>query len=252
MLKRQTFLWAGRIRVLAVALSLTPVHAALARADTPALPQNLSVSGMIGQADGIVRGVILLLLLASVVSWTVLVAKGAALVHGSRALRRAIAAVDAAGISDITGAAAGMADSAAQEVALSAGLPAAGVKERLGSRLLRLEVAMARRMARGTGIVATIGAVAPFVGLFGTVWGIMNSFIGISHSHATNLAVVAPGIAEALLATAAGLVAAIPAVVIYNLFARAIGGYRGLLADLAAAILRSVSRALDRAALAGK
>ena len=81
---------------------------------------------------------------------------------------------------------------------------------------------------RGTGVLATIGATAPFVGLFGTVWGIMNSFIGISKSHTTNLAVVAPGIAEALLATAIGLVAAIPAVVIYNVFARSIAGYRAL------------------------
>ena len=70
------------------------------------------------------------------------------------------------------------------------------------------------------GLLATIGATSPFVGLFGTVWGIMNSFIGISKSQTTNLAVVAPGIAEALLATAIGLVAAIPAVIIYNHFAR--------------------------------
>ena len=84
-------------------------------------------------------------------------------------------------------------------------------------------------MIRGTGILATIGATAPFVGLFGTVWGIMNSFIGISKPHTTNLAVVAPGIAEALLATALGLVAAIPAVVIYNMFSRSIAGYRALL-----------------------
>jgi biopolymer transport protein ExbB len=99
------------------------------------------------------------------------------------------------------------------------------------------------------GILATIGAVAPFVGLFGTVWGIMNSFIGISQSHTTNLAVVAPGIAEALLATAFGLVAAIPAVVIYNAFARATGGYRALLADASVAILRLLSRDLDRQSL---
>src|SRR5258707_6551193 len=90
-------------------------------------------------------------------------------------------------------------------------------------------------------VAQLIGATAPFIGLFGTVWGIMNSFIGISQSHTTNLAVVAPGIAEALLATATGLVAAIPAVVIYNMFARAIGSYRAVLADLSAAIQRLVS-----------
>jgi biopolymer transport protein ExbB len=101
-------------------------------------------------------------------------------------------------------------------------------------------------MARGIGLLATIGSTAPFVGLFGTVWGIMNSFIGISQSQTTNLAVVAPGIAEALLATATGLIAAIPAVVIYNVFARAIAGYRASLGDLSAAILRMVSRELDR------
>ena len=103
-------------------------------------------------------------------------------------------------------------------------------------------------MIRGTGMLATIGATAPFVGLFGTVWGIMNSFIGISKSHTTNLAVVAPGIAEALLATALGLVAAIPAVVMYNMFSRWIAGYRALHADAAAEILRLVSRDLDRGA----
>jgi biopolymer transport protein ExbB len=101
-------------------------------------------------------------------------------------------------------------------------------------------------MLKGTGVLATIGATAPFVGLFGTVWGIMNSFIGISKSHTTNLAVVAPGIAEALLATALGLVAAIPAVVIYNHFARRIAAYRALVADTSAAVMRVVSRDLSR------
>src|SRR5262245_62831334 len=91
-----------------------------------------------------------------------------------------------------------------------------GVKERIASRLERIEAAAGRRMIRGTGILATIGATAPFVGLFGTVWGFMNSFIGISKSHTTNLAVVAPGIAEALRETALCLVAGLPAGVMYN------------------------------------
>ena len=102
-------------------------------------------------------------------------------------------------------------------------------------------------MSRGTGVLATIGATAPFIGLFGTVWGIMDSFVGISRAQTTNLAVVAPGIAEALLATAIGLIAAIPAVVIYNLFARRTAACRALLGDLAAAVLRLVSRELDHA-----
>src|SRR5690606_16598140 len=107
----------------------------------------------------------------------------------------------------------------------------ASLKERIAWLLNRVEASARRRVGRGMGVLATIGATAPLVGLFGPVGGIMNSFIGISNAHTTNLAVVAPGIAEALLATALGLVAAIPAVVIYNVFSRSIGGYRGLLAD---------------------
>ena len=114
-----------------------------------------------------------------------------------------------------------------------------GIKERVASRLERIEARAGARMMRGTGMLATIGAIAPFVGLFGTVWGIMNSFIGISKSQTTNLAVVAPGIAEALLATAFGLAAAIPAVVIYNMFSRQIAGYRALLGDASAEVLRT-------------
>ena len=104
---------------------------------------------------------------------------------------------------------------------------------------------MSRQIARGTGVLATIGATAPFVGLFGTVWGIMNAFIGISESHTTSLAVVAPGIAEALLATALGLVAAIPAVVIYNHLVRGIANYRALLGDASAQLMLLVSRQRD-------
>ena len=104
-------------------------------------------------------------------------------------------------------------------------------------------------MSRGTGLLATIGATAPFAGLFGTVWGIMNSFISISAQHTTNLAVVAPGIAEALLTTAIGLAAAIPAVIIYNVFARSIASYRALLGDAAAEVLRLASRGFDHAEL---
>jgi biopolymer transport protein ExbB len=116
----------------------------------------------------------------------------------------------------------------------------------VASRLERIEAATGRRMLKGTGVLATIGSTAPFVGLFGTVWGIMNSFIGISKSQTTNLAVVAPGIAEALLATALGLAAAIPAVVIYNHFARQVSGYRALVGDTSAAVLRLISRDLGR------
>ena len=119
-----------------------------------------------------------------------------------------------------------------------------GIKERIATRFARIEAGVGRQMLRSTGILATIGATAPFVGLFGTVWGIMNSFIGISKLHTTNLAVVAPGIAEALLATAFGLAAAIPAVVISNMFSRSIAQYRALYADTSVEILTMVSRDL--------
>src|SRR5207249_7550644 len=139
--------------------------------------------------------------------------------------------------------------SAAREAGLSGGHFDDGLKERVALRLERVEAAMSRQIARGTGVLATIGATAPFVGLFGTVWGIMNSFIGISESHTTSLAVVAPGITEALLATALGLVAAIPAVVIYNHLARVIGGYRALLGNASAQMLLLISRARRRSTL---
>jgi len=93
-----------------------------------------------------------------------------------------------------------------------------GIKERITARFERIEPASAAKMMRAPESSRPSERTAPFVGLFGTVWGIMNSFIGISKLHTTNLAVVAPGIAEALLATAFGLAAAIPAVVIYNMF----------------------------------
>jgi biopolymer transport protein ExbB len=123
-----------------------------------------------------------------------------------------------------------------------------GIKERIAARFERVEAAVGRQMQRGTSILATIGATAPFVGLLGTVWGIMNSFIGISKLHTTNLAVVAPGIAEALLATAFGLAAAIPAVVIYNMFSRSIAQCRALYADTSVEIMTLVSRRYPGAA----
>ncbi|SUX37708.1 Biopolymer transport protein exbB [Cedecea davisae] len=135
---------------------------------------------------------------------------------------------------------------AQNELELSAGVEDnEGIKDRTGFRLERRVAAVGRHMGRGNGFLATIGAISPFVGLFGTVWGIMNSFIGIAQSQTTNLAVVAPGIAEALLATAVGLVAAIPAVVIYNIFARMIGSYKATLSDVAAQVLLLQSRDLD-------
>ncbi|WP_210162637.1 MotA/TolQ/ExbB proton channel family protein, partial [Pleomorphomonas koreensis] len=123
--------------------------------------------------------------------------------------------------------------------------PASGLVERVRSRLARLEAAASRRAMAGTGLLATIGSTAPFIGLFGTVWGIMNAFVGISESQTTNLAVVAPGIAEALLATATGLVAAIPAVVVYNHLARRTAAYRAEMTDLSEGLVRTLSRDIE-------
>ena len=210
---------------------------------------------MFMSADIVVKAVIVGLAFASVLTWTIWLAKAIELLGARGRLRRALAALDEArSLSDAMARLRGksevaltLARAAETELRLSAdALSAEGVKERIASRLERIEAAAGRRMIRGTGILASVGATAPFVGLFGTVWGIMNSFIGISKQHTTNLAVVAPGIAQALLATALGLVAAIPAVVMYNMFSRWIAGYRALLADASAQILRLVSRDLDR------
>jgi biopolymer transport protein ExbB len=221
------------------------------------LPRDLSPWGMFLSADPLVKGVLLGLAFASVVTWTVWLAKTIELMTASARARRACAKLASA--RHLAEAAQALAksgdagrefiDAAVTELQLSEdGMEREGVKERLASRLQRVEANRGRLMMRGTGVLATIGATAPFVGLFGTVWGIMNSFIGISKSQTTNLAVVAPGIAEALLATAIGLVAAIPAVVIYNVFSRQIASYRALLADASAEVLRLVGRDLDRAA----
>ncbi|SFX55182.1 biopolymer transport protein ExbB [Paracoccus pantotrophus] len=223
----------------------------------PNLPHDLSPMGMFVAADWVVKAVMIGLAFASVVTWTVLVAKVLELLGAMQRAQSGIRRVEAAANLPSALASAGnrrdpvsrMIRAAAAEYDRSA--PAldqagdAGVKERVDSHLDRIEAIAGRRMSRGTGVLATIGSTAPFVGLFGTVWGIMNSFIGISQAQTTNLAVVAPGIAEALLATAIGLVAAIPAVVIYNVFARAITGYRLRLANAAAGVKRLVSRDLD-------
>jgi biopolymer transport protein ExbB len=222
---------------------------------TATLPRDLSPWGMFINADMVVKAVLIGLAFASLVTWTVWLAKTVEILSAKRRVRAALktlAAVRSTAeglerLADAKGEVRQLLDAAVTELKLSAGsMERDGIKERVASRLERIEARYARRILRGTGVLATIGATAPFVGLFGTVWGIMNSFIGISKSQTTNLAVVAPGIAEALLATAFGLAAAIPAVVIYNVFARSIAGYRAMLGDAAAEVLRLVSRDLDR------
>jgi biopolymer transport protein ExbB len=221
------------------------------------LTDDLSPWGMFLNADIVVKLVMIGLLLASVVTWTVFFAKTVELRGARNAVRRDLRILNEAGtiaqaheqLRDGNSAVAVLMQSAAQEIRLSASLRAEGLKERVALQLERIEMSISRKVSRGTGVLATIGSTAPFVGLFGTVWGIMNSFIGISNAHTTNLAVVAPGIAQALLATAFGLVAAIPAVVVYNVLARQTQHYRAFLGDASAQIMRLVSRDLDRAKL---
>jgi len=227
--------------------------------DRTTLPHDLSPVGMYMQADLVVKSVMIGLAVASILTWAIFLSKSLELFgirHRTRSLSERIAhsrtlAEAETQVARRKNAAALLVQAAAEEVSVSAGLSADGIKERVASRFERIESAAGREMIRGTAILATVGSLSPFIGLFGTVWGIMNSFIGISQANTTNLAVVAPGIAEALLATALGLVAAIPAVLFYNVFARVIAGNKALIADVAAETMRLVSRDLDRAQARG-
>jgi biopolymer transport protein ExbB len=226
----------------------------LLKSTTVAL-RELSPWSMFLSADILVKAVMIGLAFASLVTWTIFIAKMIELSLIQRKLRAALGKVgDARSLSEAQFAL-GAEDSvlrsllaaAMREARLSAGISSdAGIKERAASSFAEIVRAEARRVRLGMGLLATIGATAPFVGLFGTVWGIMNSFIGISKSQTTNLAVVAPGIAEALLATAFGLAAAIPAVIIYNHFTRLTKGYLELVGRSSGAAARLLSRDLDR------
>ena len=196
---------------------------------TASLPRDLSPWGMFLNADPVVQGVLIGLVFASVVTWTVWLAKTVEIVFARRRVRAALNILARTGsvaqsvnrFSPTEGEVANRFQPPWSSL-ISPPARSTARASRSGSRRgsIASKPHSGAASSRGTGVLATIGATAPFVGLFGTVWGIMNSFIGISKSHTTNLAVVAPGIAEALLATAFGLAAAIPAVVIYNVFAR--------------------------------
>jgi biopolymer transport protein ExbB len=218
-------------------------------------PRDLSPWSMFLAADIVVKVVMVSLAFVSLVTWTIFFAKMLQLSHAQARLRRALARVaEARTLSEAQKALDGrptavtaLIRAALHEVRLSGeGASDAGIKERSASRFTEIARAEARYMRFGMAMLATIGATSPFVGLFGTVWGIMNSFIGISKAQTTNLAVVAPGIAEALLATAIGLVAAIPAVIIYNHFSRATKAYLEYVGRGSGAVGRLLSRDLDR------
>ncbi|UPK30126.1 tonB-system energizer ExbB [Bradyrhizobium sp. 195] len=225
-----------------------------AAAVAPAMKE-LSPWVMFMSADVIVKAVMIGLAFASLMTWTVFIAKSIELSVASTKLRSALKKISEtrslAEAQMALGSKEGILPSflaaALREARMSAGLSSdAGIKERAASSFSEIVRAEARRIRIGMGVLATIGSTSPFVGLFGTVWGIMNSFIGISKSQTTNLAVVAPGIAEALLATAIGLVAAIPAVIIYNHFSRVTKGYLELVSRASGTAGRLLSRDLDR------
>jgi biopolymer transport protein ExbB len=225
-----------------------------APAVAPAMKE-LSPWMMFMSADIVVKAVMIGLAFASLMTWTVFIAKSIELSVASTKLRAALKKIaEARSLAEAQmalGAREGILPSflaaALREARMSAGLSSdSGIKERAASSFQEIVRAEARRIRVGMGVLATVGSTSPFVGLFGTVWGIMNSFIGISKSQTTNLAVVAPGIAEALLATAIGLVAAIPAVIIYNHFSRVTKSYLELVNRASGAAGRLLSRDLDR------
>jgi len=224
------------------------------KSTAPAMKE-LSPWVMFMSADIIVKAVMIGLAFASLTTWAVLIAKSIELSVASAKLRSALKKVSEArslaeaqmALGAKQGVLPSFLASALREARMSAGISSdAGIKERVASSFSEIVRAEGRRIRIGMGVLATIGSTSPFVGLFGTVWGIMNSFIGISKSQTTNLAVVAPGIAEALLATAIGLVAAIPAVIIYNHFSRVTKGYLELVSRASGAAARLLSRDLDR------
>jgi biopolymer transport protein ExbB len=233
----------------------SPMAEASARTPVATGEHDLSPWAMFMGADIVVKAVMIGLALASVLTWTVGIFKFMELTYSTSRLKSALRTIGESRSLAEAQLALGhkgtvlsrLLAAALRENKMSAGISSDdGIKERAASSFTEIVRAEGRRVRAGMGALATIGAISPFVGLFGTVWGIMNSFIGISKSQTTNLAVVAPGIAEALLATAIGLVAAIPAVIIYNHFARVTRNYMEIVGRAQGASGRLLSRDLDR------
>lgn len=206
------------------------------------------VSMFIG-ATIVVQVVIVLLVLWSVVTWAIMISKLSYFSGLNGTSNRLLNAFRSAGSVQDAGKAAArnfknnplgkMAIAAADELAAGKKGSASG---RVAQRMAIVQAEVGEELSSGMGIFATVGSIGAFVGLFGTVWGIMNSFIGIAQTQTTNLAVVAPGIAEALFATAFGLFAAVPAVIFYNMFARRIGAYQTRMDNFANEVSVRVAR----------
>lgn len=243
-------------RKLGFCMLLLPLVAGTASAQVHLPAADITVQSMYAQADWVVKSVMWALILASVATITIGLYKGWEILVRRRRIAVSIDLLAAAPGLDAAKelpdrAIRTMVQAALQEleryphIRRQRPMTAEGIKERVSALIQRIGAGRQRQLSRGASILGSIGASAPFIGLFGTVWGIMNSFIGIAKAQTTNLAVVAPGIAEALLATAFGLVAAIPAVLLYNAIVRAIAGYRVKLDDAAVQVMCLLSRELD-------
>ena len=221
---------------------------------------------MFMDAEWVVKVVMIGLILASIFSWTLLITKLLEFGALNRRSDRFVEAFRTAkNVNDMGRIAmsdefegnplADMAAAAAQEIELSrqAGLAITGTHRettimRAHTAVSAVQSSLAKRLSSGMQFLASVGSSAPFIGLFGTVYGIMNSFIGIANTNTTNLAVVAPGIAEALLATGIGLFAAIPAVIFYNYFQTRISAYGTRSDGFNAELMNAISRQLDKGA----
>lgn len=206
---------------------------------------DLSLIGLFLQADLVVKAVMILLVLASVASWSIILDRSIRLI---RLKRQAARFEDEAAHVPLEALSHGpLADSilSAAQVAWqdrTVGETRSEVRDRI-ERAMRSALARnLRHLETGLPFLATIGSAAPFIGLFGTVWGIMNSFTAIAKSQDTSLAVVAPGIAEALFATAIGLAAAIPAVMAYNKLAVDLGRVAAQMEEAISAIGNRLAR----------
>ena len=246
-----------------------PTAAPAAEADAPTEIKNAGKLGpvqMFIDAGAVVKAVMLGLLLASVLSWTLLVVKILEFGALNRASDKFVEAFRGArSITDINRLStsedfegnplADMAAAATGEVELSkqAGLSVSGehrhsTVDRAAAAVSAVQASLAKRLSGGMQFLASVGSSGPFIGLFGTVYGIMTSFIGIANTNTTNLAVVAPGIAEALLATGIGLFAAIPSVIFYNYFQTRIAAYGTRTEGFVAELMNAISRQLDKGA----
>ncbi len=227
---------------------------------------NINFAEMFLNASLVVQIVMTLLGVCSVFSWILLIMKmmdfgslNRVTTNFLEAYRgaRSIADINRIAVSDefAGNPLADMAAVGTEEIQLSkqAGLQVSGdhrdsTLTRAQSAIAAVQAGLAKRLSNGLWFLASVGSTGPFVGLFGTVYGIMRSFIGIANSHTTNLAVVAPGIAEALMATGLGLIAAIPAVVMYNIFNTSITNYGTRSEQFVAELMNSLSRQLDKGA----